>query len=422
MLMQSRLTNIIISTCIFIFGMIASYNLQANTNDFEFHGFLSQGYIKTSANNFLDTSSEGSFDLAEAVVNGRYSISDDWYLATQLISRDYGDYHVVEQDIGLDYGLLGGKIFSESNQQLNFQIGMVKIPFGLLNIGRDIPSTHIGILLPQSIYNEYNRNKNLSNYGGILQYNNTQSWGDIQASLAIGKINISEKEHKEIVAFYGRTTPENLVGFRYDSNIDTTAQLIYSTPGKHLRLGFTFNESEYDYNYSVERIFPAENSFIIANVYNELNVHNRYYLYSMEFQLGDWSFLTEILKRKQYTTNNAQVFGQNYPFTADNPNTEFKYFQVSYALNEQVELFSRYEHGYWDTYDKSGSNIPYGNSYVGYHKNFVVGVDWYITDNLSFKAEYHKLKGCASLHWINNDYFDLTEEWSMQMLQMVYHF
>ena len=420
MLMQSRLTNIIISTCIFIFGMIASYNLHANTNNFEFHGFLSQGYIKTSANNFLDTSSEGSFDLAEAVVNGRYSISDDWYLAAQLISRDYGDYHVVEQDIDLDYGLLGVRLFSENSQQLNFQIGLVKTPFGLLNIGRDIPSTHLGILLPQSIYNEYNRNKNLSNYGGVLQYNITKDWGDVQASLAIGKVNISEKEHKEIFAASAGISTDNLKEFLHDTNLNNTAQLIYSTPNKHLRLGFTYNEDEYDYRVSSKDVFFQ--GIYLPELYQEVNVKHRSLIYSVEYQIGDWSFLAELLKRKQVINVDTQLTGMNIPYTKKDPNTEFKYFQASYAVNEQVELFSRYEHGYWDTYNKSGANLLGLDPSFGYHKNWVNGVDWYINDSLLLKAEYHRIKGCASLHWTNNDLTNLEDKWSMYMLQLVYHF
>ena len=410
MLMQSRSIKSVIHLFLAYLCIFACFNAFASDYNFQFHGFLAQGFIKTSANDFLGDSSEGSFDFGEAVVNGRYSVSDDWYLAAQLISRDYGDYHVVEQDIDLDYGLLGGKIFSDSNQQLDFQIGMVKLPFGLLNIGRDIPSTHLGILLPQHIYNEYNRNKNLSNYGGLLQYNITNDWGDIQASLAIGKINMSEKEHKEIFATSAGISVDMLNNFSHDTDVNKTVQVIYSTPDKHLRFGFTFNEDQYDYRVSS------------LNSSQEVIVKYSNYIYSLEYQIKDWSFLAEIYRRNQSTSIDLQFNNSHIQYTNKAPNTEFKYLQASYAINDQVELFTRYEHGYLDTHNKYNYS-PFGqSSSLGYHKNWVNGLDWYINDSLLFKAEYHRVKGCASLHWSNNDYSDLKDDWSMLMLQLVYHF
>lgn len=408
--MQSRLIKSIfymLSACLCI---LCNSPLFASSDDLLIHGFLAQGYIKSSGNNFLSDSSTGSFDFAEAVVNGRYSLSDNWYLAAQVISRDYGDYHVIEQDIDLDYGLLGGKLYSDGIQQLNFQAGMVKLPFGLLNIGRDIPSTHLGILLPQHIYNEYNRNKTLSNFGGLLQYNITNDWGDIQAYAAIGKINISEKEHKEIFAVSAGVTVDMLENFWYDTDLNKTLQIIYSTPDKHLRLGFTYNQDKYEYRVS------------ITNTLQEVEVSYEGYIYSLEYQTGDWSFIAELYKRIQKIDIALQINSQNIQYTKNDPNTEFKYLQTSYAASDQVALFTRYEHGYLDTHNKYNySSYPLTKS-LGYHKNWVNGFDWYINENLLFKAEYHQVRGGVSLHWTNNDYTNMKEKWSMYMMQLVYHF
>src|SRR5580658_1233630 len=57
-------------------------------NDFQVHAFVSQGFIKSSANNYLSYSQRGAFDYTEAAVNIAKNLTDDLRVGAQLFTRD----------------------------------------------------------------------------------------------------------------------------------------------------------------------------------------------------------------------------------------------------------------------------------------------------------------------------------------------
>jgi hypothetical protein len=61
------------------------------------HAFVSQGFLKSTDNDFLADSSRGSFEFFEAGLNVSRAMSDQLRLGMQLFSRDLGpngDYKV----------------------------------------------------------------------------------------------------------------------------------------------------------------------------------------------------------------------------------------------------------------------------------------------------------------------------------------
>ena len=55
----------------------------------EFHGFYSQGYVRSSDNPWLAEGSEdGSFDLNEAALNASYDVTDRFRLAGQIYASN----------------------------------------------------------------------------------------------------------------------------------------------------------------------------------------------------------------------------------------------------------------------------------------------------------------------------------------------
>ena len=71
----------------------------AQLDDLEIHGFASTGYLKSTANNFLVLSEEGSFEFNEAGLNVSTSLTDDIRVGMQLFAKDLGDYHKPAKDI-----------------------------------------------------------------------------------------------------------------------------------------------------------------------------------------------------------------------------------------------------------------------------------------------------------------------------------
>src|SRR5688500_15914525 len=56
----------------------------------DIHGFVSQGFIKSTNNNYLAESERGSFDFTEVGINFTSALSDRLRIGLQLFAHDLG--------------------------------------------------------------------------------------------------------------------------------------------------------------------------------------------------------------------------------------------------------------------------------------------------------------------------------------------
>jgi hypothetical protein len=128
------------------------------------HGFVSQGYLFTTGNNYLarETKEHGSVEFSEVGLNFTTQLTDQLRLGMQLFARDLGDdgnYKPQFDWYYLDYRF---------RDWLGIRAGRTKIPFGLYNEVNDVDMARVPILLPQSMYPIENRNMLLAQTGGEL--------------------------------------------------------------------------------------------------------------------------------------------------------------------------------------------------------------------------------------------------------------
>jgi hypothetical protein len=112
----------------------------------EIHGFASQGFIKTTDNDYLAESERGSFEFNEVGLNFTKSIGDRLRVGAQLFTRDLGPigtYRARFDWFYLDYSFFNW---------LGVRAGRTKLPFGLYNETSDIDAARVPVLLPQSVY------------------------------------------------------------------------------------------------------------------------------------------------------------------------------------------------------------------------------------------------------------------------------
>lgn len=110
------------------------------------HGFVSQGFIKTTRYNYLAKSKRGSFEFTEAGINITQQLGESLRIGVQLFSRDLGpigNYSPQFDWYYLDYRFA---------DWLGFRAGRLKIPWGLYNETNDVDSGRVPVLLPQSLY------------------------------------------------------------------------------------------------------------------------------------------------------------------------------------------------------------------------------------------------------------------------------
>jgi hypothetical protein len=128
----------------------------------EIHGFVSQGFIKTTENNYLGDSERGSFEFTEVGLNLTKSLSDDLRVGIQLFARDIGplgNYQPQFDWFYIDYRFA---------DWLGLRAGRTKLPFGLYNETSDIDAARVPVLLPPSLYPIQNREFLLAQTGAEL--------------------------------------------------------------------------------------------------------------------------------------------------------------------------------------------------------------------------------------------------------------
>jgi hypothetical protein len=139
------------------------------------HGYATQGFIYTSANNWNTTnSSDSSVAWTEAVVN--LTVQPQSKLRVGIQAR-YSLLGSLGNTITLDWAQADYKF----NEQFGFRAGKVKTPTGLLNESQDIDPAQLWILLPQSVYPLASRDSLLAHYGGVI-------YGQVALGERLGKL------------------------------------------------------------------------------------------------------------------------------------------------------------------------------------------------------------------------------------------
>ena len=200
----------------------AELSLPGQLLQLQIHGFISQGFLLTSANNYLAESSRGSFEFSEVGLNFTLPATDRLTLGIQLFARDLGpigDYRATLDWYYLDY---------RWRDWLGLRAGRVKLPFGLYNDISDIDSARTAVLLPQSIYPVQNRDFLLAQTGvEIYGYKGLGSVGGLDYRLYLGTIFLDVKPQPG--------SPFTVV----DLNVPFVAggRVLWGTPIDGLRLG-----------------------------------------------------------------------------------------------------------------------------------------------------------------------------------------
>jgi hypothetical protein len=151
----------------------------------EIHGFVSQGAIKTTANNYLVKSQRGSAEITEVGINFTKLLTDRLRVGLQLFGGGIppaSRYNIKADWFYLDY---------HWRDWFGIRAGRVKLPFGLYNEVSDIDSTRVSILLPQSVYPITSRNFLLAQTGVELYgYVGLHDAGALEYRLYGGTIQI----------------------------------------------------------------------------------------------------------------------------------------------------------------------------------------------------------------------------------------
>lgn len=345
-----------------------------------YYGFLTQGYTKTTGNNYYGKSiGSGSFDFHELGLGGNLIIGDRTRISGLIMERSAGkndhdglrlDY--LHADIGVGQWL-GGDV--------DLMLGRVKIPIGFYNETRDVAKTRPSIILPQPIYFENNRRFVINSDGVALNWR-TQTgphsyWFTLMHSAANG-VDRPESER----AFLGRDWPGELkakysqaIRIWYDNDdLGTTAQLVLAA-----------NNNVYQ---------PAVSDPLPGG-----RVPARGGWLSLQKRLASWSITSEIFRFNVYAKGFQPVLPEM------NNRMLGWYIMPNWNINQTLEVYARYDEAYIDFGDKQGTKLaamtkrPAHNFFA---KSWMLGGKYHLGQKQELAVEYHWVDGTRTLMFEDN--------------------
>lgn len=332
--------------------------------DIEVHGFVSQGFLKTTDNNYLGKTKDlGSFGYTEIGLNFTKSLTNELRTGIQLFARQLGSRGNFGANLYwfyLDY---------HPSDQIGLRFGRVKIPFGLYNEINDIDAARVPILLPQSIYPadhvDYLVAQNgFEGYG----YTGTSPWGSLEYRLYAGTI-----------AFPLANTPAYPLQ-QTAGNVPfiVGARVMWGTPLDGLRVGLSGQAVRLDTTLNLN-LGPSLNKSVSFQFPINMFVASTEYIY------GD------LLLAAEYSRWYAQ-FG-NSTNTTIIPNLS--------VTNERAYVMSAYRLSSWFEpclyYSITYPNVDQRAAFQDYQHDISATLRFDINRFWLFKAEAHYMMGTAAL-------------------------
>lgn len=423
----------------------------AQESDITVHGFMSQGYLYTNANNYLSTLSKGGMTgYNELGLNFSKQVDDNLRLGMQLFGRDMsnvGNGAVVVDWAQGDY---------QFNDQLGIRVGKIKTPAGFFNSGRDVDMLRTQALLPTSVYPESLRDIVFA-YEGVGIYGNVDvpggDFGNIEYDVYGGALDGEDKPFVRnlmlrttlttyqklkaygdagILASYG-TSYYGQTGFNNIPNvslINSAADVFfaegfairYNTPIQGLRLGYSNMIADAKFKANIlaqDGLASTANSKIIANTTTFKVDRNSYY--SAEYSAGDLMLVAEY-----WDTSIPSNMTLGISALANTTTQQFNYGGyyggATYRLNPLVTLGCSYGEFYNDITDKEGKNVPAGQSdYSNWMKDWTVTSRFDISPFWIVKAEAHFVDGTGLVYNIDNT-TGRDRYWNMYVIKSTFNF
>ena len=356
----------------------AGLTLPGQVAELQVHGFISQGFLLTSANDYLARSSKGSFEFTELGLNFTLPATDRLTLGLQIFSHalgPIGDYRATLDWYSLDY---------HWRDWLGIRAGRVKLPFGLYNDSSDIDAARTSVLLPQSIYPAQNRDFLLAQTGGeVYGYRDLGAAGGLDYRLYGGTIFLDVKQQPG--------SPFTVV----DLNVPFVAggRMLWVPPIEGLRLGGSLQFLRLE-----THLLPASSSSSVA-----VNLPVMLWVASVEYTVRDLLFAAEYSRwRVRAQSSNPAMFPESLTFS------ERGYALTSYRVNSWLQAGAYYSVLFPNTNQRGG--------FAGRQLDAALTLRFDVNAYWLVKVEGHYMHGTAGLSPSlngNRPLSSLTPDWAL---------
>lgn len=439
-------------------GNIHAYEYQG----IDIRGFVSQGYLYSSNNNFFAETEKGTPQFNEAAINFSADVSDRLRLGIQFLARDMGS--IGNNEILLDWAIADYRI----DDRLGLMVGNMKFVHGFYNETRDVDMLRTFIMLPQSVYNEGWR-ESISSIQGASIYGDIslEAAGSLTYDMQYGTIAIAPDKGA------ARLLEDQWPLGGYGLNIDVDGidvDYIYTGSLKWVSglEGLVLGASTWRYKFEADCMtfldtanpaFSATPLAAFGSFGTQLVVYPsvfsadaQTYTGSVEYTLGNMVFAAEFMRTtyklkiqnnlfNEGTTFNTALVAAGQDVTTDGIFTiprfsaQGYYLSMAYRFTPWFELGTYYSVYFANREDRDGEDRitrgldNEGERYRGWLKDICLTARFDLSENWIFKLEGHKMNGAAIMLGADNpqvldtDIDDrYTKEWFLLAGKVTYNF
>jgi hypothetical protein len=324
----------------------------------EIHGFASQGFILTTANDYLTAdTTRGSFQFSEAGVN----------VATELVDKVGVGIQAFAQNVGAggNFNLKADWFYVAYRWRdwLRIRAGRLQIPFGIYNEVNDIDAARAPILLPQSVYPLQGREFLFAQTGGeIGGFVRIRRAGALDYRLYGGSIFIDPAI---------LVPPGSDLQLQLDVPYVVGGRLFWETPLEGLRVGASV--------LWIRLNVTAFEGGMSASIVN----HSVLALGSAEYAIRNWLITAEY--SRWHAAQDSALASSNFSRTS-----ERSYAMASYRVASWFQPTVYYALYFPDVSNRGGGSA-FRQDDVTLSFRFDIGPHWII------KAEGHYMSGTAGL-------------------------
>jgi hypothetical protein len=404
------------------------------------HGFVSQGYMQSSDNNFYGNTIDGTFKFNEFGLNFSSQVTENLHIGMQLFSRNLG--YLGGSQIVIDWAY-GDYLWKD---WLGIRAGKIKMPLGFYNETRDVDMLRTNIFMPQGVYNDgwrstFNAIQGVGGYGNIT----IPFIGNINYQAQVGVLNISTKSGS------GKYMNDQLYSTFNQINVSTTyvGSIIWETPLNGLRLGISGFRSDMvahgvtnDTKYwrmktqkFVQKITHSDTlpsyedarkkaDLVGMNITQEAKNTTAIWL-SAEYIWEHLTISAEYFQR----TRDIKTYNTMKPEMVFNNKTKTMcgyYGNIAYQFTDWLEVGSYYTEYYPNADDKDGKllkahhGLPESNAW---YKDAALSFKFSINSNWTAKLEGHKINGTAIMYRSDQPNPNkVTEDWYLFAAKFTFNF
>lgn len=361
---------------------------------FHFSGYLSQGWIKTTANNVSGDSDSkwGTFDRREAGLIGAKRLGESVDFRFHVKSFQSGD-----SSDGIPYlvfGLLDAHtVFGASTGGI--RVGRNKITVGAQSSMRDSPTQRDMDFLPQSIYRDQLQIL-AANADGVQGYYHLREVEavDIDIEATVARPIIRPQADIEGVFFEGQRPIGHLA-----SNGSTIQVLSVALSDK--RKMFRFR-----YDYTNLRLSYQSGGPLDQYIDSQLKM-GLHYLSAQFYFLNDFDFTVEGVAGKQHGSLSDKL--QTSDKTPAAFNVAVRWAKGAWTVTGAYNQFAGGIHAV----PSDGIQSPRREDFMPEdHRDLNVGVK-YMRGKWTYKAEVHRIQGTSSLTLMDNPNGPVSANWTL---------